>query len=286
MESADTLRLMFQRINRRAQDLYANIRHAIATRAPVTTWIALSHDIRQLKEFALDILFDAQQVVPHANLVSLDRAQAAYLHEYLDVQRQLQVSLQGSEMLAVMPDGVPIDFQTVVRLPLVEAQPEAAIEEVHADPARATAILEDAGAPGPALAAAAAVEADLQAEQQPAVREPASRRKRRQPAVAERCWCCGVRPRHSIDDCPDFVKLLVNERADKARQNSQCFRCLSGQHKTRPCPQKMTCDLCRGFHHALLHHARRVTAPAEEMNDDGDSDEFHPDVPTGRIRRH
>ena len=286
MESADTLRLIFQRIKRRAQDLYANIRHAIATRAPVATRIAFSHDIRQLKEFALDILFDAQQVVPHANLVSLDRAQAAYLHEYLDVQRQLQVSLQGSELLAVMPDGVPIDFQTVVRLPLAEAQPEPAIEEVRAGPAQAAAILDDADAPGPVLEAAAAVKADPQAEQQPAVREPAGRRERRQQAVAERCWCCGVRPRHSIDDCPDFVRLLVNERADKARQNSQCFRCLNGQHRMRSCPLKMTCDLCRGFHHALLHHARRVTAPADEMSDDGDSDEFHPDVPTGRIRLH
>ena len=296
-QSADTLRLVFITIRDRAARMYEEIRQAVASRAPAERLVSMSHDIRQLKEFAMDVLYAGKQVCRATTKMPIDRAQADYLTTYMAAQTRLQGALQDHRLLCVMPDTVVVDYTVAPRLQLTtddqvkirEMQPED-----DADVA-ASGLPEQAVSAGNRTGASASTSGHDEASSTSRDASGGARPRAQQPvtsdgdhlatsAPAGRCWCCGIKPAHQIDRCREFTGLLVNDRATKARQNSQCFRCLAGKHRMLKCPNKMTCDLCRGYHHALLHHAKRTTQPGEQSEDDDDDGEFHPDVPTGKIK--
>ena len=81
-------------------------------------------------------------------------------------------------------------------------------------------------------------------------------------APPRRCWACMVRSNHTIDECVFFTSKTLEQRAQWARNNSQCFRCLDGEHQMKYCPRQPECSMCQGWHHDLLHHAPRVTRPS------------------------
>lgn len=64
------------------------------------------------------------------------------------------------------------------------------------------------------------------------------------------CNICGKRG-HRTQRCWDLVKCPLAERRDRVRSQKLCFRCLSKSHFAKNCA--MTCNKCRGSHHALLH---------------------------------
>lgn len=56
---------------------------------------------------------------------------------------------------------------------------------------------------------------------------------------------------HNIRQCRRFTQLSTRERADVARTKRLCLNCL-GNHPGN-CQSRMTCKMCNGRHHSLLH---------------------------------
>ena len=59
-------------------------------------------------------------------------------------------------------------------------------------------------------------------------------------------------PGHAILDCGAFRKLSCKDRRQFAIDGKLCFSCL-GEHRSRDCPNSVTCDSCNGNHHAVMH---------------------------------
>jgi len=68
-----------------------------------------------------------------------------------------------------------------------------------------------------------------------------------------------------VEDCPDFKGLNVNQRAQRAKENRLCFRCLSSnEHQAKQCSERRSCgvDNCPKQHQPLIHGAAPVSAAA------------------------
>ena len=66
---------------------------------------------------------------------------------------------------------------------------------------------------------------------------------------------------HKVEDCPDFKNLDVDQRAQRAKEKSLCFRCLnSSEHRAKQCTERRGCgvDNCPKHHHPLIHGAAPV----------------------------
>lgn len=297
-QTAASLRIVFVSIKERAARIYEEIEQAIVRGAPKERLVSLSHDIRQLKEFACDVLAAGQRVCQPTTRISIDKAQSEFLTVYLNVQARLQGAMQNHHLLCVMPDTVRVDYSAA---PLLQLRDQLEIRELQSgeefEGSSFGAGIRAGAAEGRAVRTgedgATARGVDHQSESGSGDAEDGTKQRRFNKAAAEswggpmkvsdRCWCCGVTPGHPIDSCKDFLRLSIDERAVKARQNSQCFRCLAGKHRMLKCPWRSICDLCHGYHHPLIHHAKRTTEPSEQPDDDDDG-VFHPDVPVGKIR--
>ena len=232
----------------------------------------------------MEVLYAGQQLCRTTTKMSIDRGQADYLTTYMAAQNRLQGALQDHQLLCIMPDTVEVDYTIAPRLQLTAADQVEIREMWPGDDADASA----SGRPAEAVSAGNRAEGsssisghddasssgrDVSGGARPRVQQPVTSDGDRSASLATpaaRCWCCGITPAHPIDHCKDFTGLLVNDHATKARQNSQCFRCLAGKHRMLKCPNKMSCELYRGYHHALLHHAKRTTQPGEQSEDEDD----------------
>lgn len=70
--------------------------------------------------------------------------------------------------------------------------------------------------------------------------------------VASTSSCLLCKGDHTIHNCPDFMRLNVDERVEKVKQLRLCFNCLKGSHPVRMCKSSL-CRRCRGHHHTLIH---------------------------------
>ena len=66
---------------------------------------------------------------------------------------------------------------------------------------------------------------------------------------------------HKVEDCPDFKRLDVDQRAQCAKEKNLCFRCLSSsEHRAKECSVRRGCGVhdCLKRHHPLIHGAAPV----------------------------
>ena len=66
---------------------------------------------------------------------------------------------------------------------------------------------------------------------------------------------------HKLEDWPEFKGLTVDQRAQRAKENHLCFRCLSSnEHQARQRSERRSCgvDNCPKHHHPLIHGAASV----------------------------
>ena len=66
------------------------------------------------------------------------------------------------------------------------------------------------------------------------------------------CFCCGVNPKHKIEDCKAAKHLNRKQIIILAKTHNICFRCLDSTHANKSCTAK-PCGKCKGNHHELLH---------------------------------
>ena len=68
------------------------------------------------------------------------------------------------------------------------------------------------------------------------------------------CMVCGKE--HRLEDCEDFKKMAVKERAHYLFHNKLCFNCLKDTgpvHLAQNCKEEVKCKLCNKSHNTLLH---------------------------------
>ena len=58
---------------------------------------------------------------------------------------------------------------------------------------------------------------------------------------------------HTLVDCPEFLKLTLNERWERVKYFRCCFICLKFGHRRMEC-QELLCQNCSGPHHTTLHN--------------------------------
>ncbi|CAG4957461.1 unnamed protein product [Colias eurytheme] len=78
--------------------------------------------------------------------------------------------------------------------------------------------------------------------------------------------CFHCKKDHVLSECPQFMKLTIQERWDIVKKHRVCFNCLKGKHRKENC-RKSPCKHCKRWHHSLLHVEYAVQKP--------DSDSVH-----------
>ena len=72
-----------------------------------------------------------------------------------------------------------------------------------------------------------------------------------QSSYKDKCFLCCKQ--HDLENCPEFLKMSVEERTTFARTKGLCFACLTKGHMTRQCEQKRKCKICKKPHVTALH---------------------------------
>lgn len=70
----------------------------------------------------------------------------------------------------------------------------------------------------------------------------------------KRCFFCGEKT-HNIYNCMKFKNSSYTEKQNFVKNKKLCFNCLGSAHLVQQCGSKLTCGVCRGQHHTLLHGA-------------------------------
>ena len=67
------------------------------------------------------------------------------------------------------------------------------------------------------------------------------------------CILCKVS--HSLDQCPLFLDMKIDERWNTLRKHKRCYTCFKAGHRSNECFTKRPCSKrdCNKFHHPLLH---------------------------------
>ena len=65
------------------------------------------------------------------------------------------------------------------------------------------------------------------------------------------CWMCS-KP-HKIWNCDAFNSKTVEDRRSSAKDLKLCYNCLSNNHQIKTCQSRLSCKVCNGRHHTLLH---------------------------------
>ncbi|XP_033212150.1 uncharacterized protein LOC117169753 [Belonocnema kinseyi] len=84
--------------------------------------------------------------------------------------------------------------------------------------------------------------------------------------LAQKISCALCKEEHHIQNCPTFLSLTTQERAEKARSCKICLNCLRPGHFQREC-RSSGCKNCKGRHNTLLHFETstrsNITTPSE-----------------------
>ncbi|XP_075155149.1 uncharacterized protein LOC142228570 [Haematobia irritans] len=62
---------------------------------------------------------------------------------------------------------------------------------------------------------------------------------------------------HSLQSCPRFLQMSIEEKLEVVRQKRYCSNCLAQSHQKQVCPPTGVCRRCGGHHHSLLHRTQR-----------------------------
>ena len=65
--------------------------------------------------------------------------------------------------------------------------------------------------------------------------------------------CCSCNSTHSLEECPEFLKLSLNERWGRVKFQRCCFICLKNGHRRIEC-QEPSCQICSRPHHTVLNN--------------------------------
>ncbi|KXJ08305.1 putative RNA-directed DNA polymerase from transposon BS [Exaiptasia diaphana] len=90
-------------------------------------------------------------------------------------------------------------------------------------------------------------------------------------ATTSKELCTKCSKDHALYKCDAFKALTPRERADFAKNNHLCFKCLSSKHSAKQCKSTARCRAsgCGKLHHTLLHFERKeensVTTPASDV---------------------
>ncbi|CAG4942377.1 unnamed protein product [Colias eurytheme] len=76
------------------------------------------------------------------------------------------------------------------------------------------------------------------------------------------CFHCKID--HVLSECPQFIKLTIQERWDVVQKHRVCFNCLKGKHRKENC-RKSPCKYCKRLHHSLLHVEYAVQKPDSDI---------------------
>ncbi|XP_070549745.1 uncharacterized protein [Ptychodera flava] len=66
-----------------------------------------------------------------------------------------------------------------------------------------------------------------------------------------KCWCCDGP--HCLASCSKLETMTLKDRRDLVRKLKVCFKCFRKGHVATRCKSKITCDVCNGNHHKVLH---------------------------------
>ena len=69
-----------------------------------------------------------------------------------------------------------------------------------------------------------------------------------------KCFLCDGD--HTLDHCPSFIDMKVDQRAKLIFYNRLCFSCfgpISDDHLAQTCKKRAICEICKGNHPTLLH---------------------------------
>lgn len=69
--------------------------------------------------------------------------------------------------------------------------------------------------------------------------------------VEKTCIKCNAK--HSTMECPELLKVQVNERLNWVQEKKLCTNCLSNSHTIRNCTSKYSCKVCKKRHNTILH---------------------------------
>ena len=67
----------------------------------------------------------------------------------------------------------------------------------------------------------------------------------------DKCELCGKQG-HTIENCKIFAMKKPEERQRYIMNNGMCFSCLHRGHLSRMCPNRVTCETCKGSHPTCL----------------------------------
>ena len=88
-----------------------------------------------------------------------------------------------------------------------------------------------------------------------------------------RCLSCSGY--HTLDDCPEFKKLSLEDRLHFVRTSNLCFGCFRRGHMSKACRNRMTCKKCGKQHPTTLHQDAKtqtestLESGAEEPSSEG-----------------
>lgn len=73
-----------------------------------------------------------------------------------------------------------------------------------------------------------------------------------------RCFYCSSN--HYINNCPEFLKLSIQDKWVWVKEKHRCFSCLNSGHRVGDCRRKNKCtvDGCQLSHHILLHENEAI----------------------------
>ena len=64
----------------------------------------------------------------------------------------------------------------------------------------------------------------------------------------------------ALTKCSKFLKSSVKERDEIIRNKGLCYGCFEKGHLSADCPNRFTCEECRGRHHTLMHRGRPMSS--------------------------
>lgn len=69
--------------------------------------------------------------------------------------------------------------------------------------------------------------------------------------------CIKCNSKHSTMECPELLKLSVDDRLNWVKEKKLCTNCLSNSHTINNCSSKYNCKVCKKRHNSVLHFEKR-----------------------------
>ncbi|KAI8119872.1 hypothetical protein CVS40_8789 [Lucilia cuprina] len=85
--------------------------------------------------------------------------------------------------------------------------------------------------------------------------------------------CVVCTQNHHLSYCPTFNRVDTSSRIEIIKEKNLCFNCLKPNHRVQNCPSRITCEVCHGHHHSLIHlehkppanSSTKVKKPEDEL---------------------